>query len=189
MTRSARLGDRTRCPPMMRGSDIRVEECPGRWWLLHTKPRNEKALAQDLHDRGLNYFLPLVTAARRYGRRRVELLIPLFPGYLFLTCLSDDERFAALATSRVARMININDQACIRTELEQLRRVLTAGKKVDLYPSIKRGRCCRVMSGSLKGLEGVVTTRRNNGRIFLSVHTLGQSAIVDVDVGCLEPID
>ena len=94
---------------------------------------------------------------------------------------------AALTTSRVARMIKINDQACIRTELEQLRRVLTAGKKVDLYPSIKTGRRCRVTSGSLKGLEGVVTTRRNNGRIFLSIHAIGQSAIVDV--GCLEPID
>ena len=189
MTISARLSDRTRCPSMMRESDIRIEECPGCWWLLHTKPRNEKALARDLYDCGLNYFLPLVTAARRYGRRRVELLIPLFPGYLFLRCLSEDERFAALTTSRVVRMIEINDQACIRTELEQLRRVLTAGKKMDLYPSIKRGRRCRVMSGSLKGLEGVVTTRRNNGRIFLSVGALGQSAMVNIDVACLEPID
>ena len=157
--------------------------------MLHTKPRNEKALARDLYDRGLNYFLPLVAAARCYGRRRLEVLIPLFPSYLFLTCLSEGERFEALTTRRVVRMIEINDQACFRTELEQLRRVLTAGNKVDLYPSIKRGRLCRVMSGSLKGLEGVVTTRRNNGRIFLSVGTLGQSAMVNIDVVCLEPID
>ena len=174
---------------MMREPEFRIEDGPGCWWLLHTKPRNEKALARDLYDRGLNYFLPLVTATRRYGGRRVELLIPLFPGYLFLMCLSEGDRFAAVTTNRVARSIEINDQACIRSELGQLCRLLTTGKKVDLYPSIKRGRRCRIRSGSLKGIEGVVTTRRNNGRIFLSVQALGQSAIVNIDADCLELID
>jgi len=174
---------------MMRQPDTRIDEYSGRWWVLHTKPRQEKALARDLCHRGLDYFLPLTTATRRCGRRWARRLLPLFPGYLFCTCSTEEDRAEVLKTNRIARMLDVRDQICLKDELEQLRRVLTAGKQLDIFPSIKKGRCCRVIAGSLAGLEGIVTTRRNNGRVFLSVTTLGQSAIVDIDIGSLELID
>ena len=45
-------------------------EDPGRWWVLHTKPRAEKSLARRFVDRGTSFFLPLhEKQLRRSGRR------------------------------------------------------------------------------------------------------------------------
>ena len=142
----------------------------------------------DLYGFGIDYFLPLVRMPRRYGGRRVQIELPLFAGYVFVSCVSEDDRSRVLATKRIANMIRVVDQARVRTELEQVRQVVYSPHKVGLYPGIKRGRRFRVTGGCLKGLEGVVL-RRSTGRVFLDMAILGQSAIVDVDVMLLEPAD
>ncbi|MFQ5471811.1 MAG: transcription termination/antitermination protein NusG [Dehalococcoidia bacterium] len=174
---------------MMRTHHQPIGDLTGRWWLLHTKARNEKALAIQLCDFGLDYFLPLIRVPRCYGRRRVEAVMPLFPGYLFVACVTDEDRYRVLYTKRVANVIAVTEQQRLILELEQIRRALLTTKRAELYPGIKKGRRCRVTGGSLKGLEGVVSGRRATGRIFLDVTMLGQSAVVDIDVTLLEPID
>ena len=59
------------------------DEFAGPWWLVYTKPRNEKALAKDLGRMGIGCFLPLARVRRCYSGRRVEVRIPLFPSYMF----------------------------------------------------------------------------------------------------------
>ena len=156
--------------------------------MLHTKARNEKALAWDLFGFGIDYFLPLVRMPRRYGGRRVEIEMPLFAGYVFVACVSGEDRFRVLATKRIANMIPIVDQARVRSELERVRCAVYSPHKVGLYPGIKLGRRCRVTGGCLKGLEGVVVRRANTGRVFLDVAILGQSAMVEVDITLLVPV-
>ena len=66
---------------------------------MHTKSRQEKALAGDLADLGIGFFLPLASVKRRYGQRTFQIQIPLFPLYLFM-CGDEDQRYAALMTHR-----------------------------------------------------------------------------------------
>lgn len=174
---------------MMREADLPIADVDGRWWLLHTKPRNEKALASDLCDIGIDCFLPMLRQSRKYGRRRVEIDIPLFSGYVFASCVSENDRYRVLATKRIASIINIADQERIKKELEQVRQAIASPHKVGLFPGIRRGRRCRVVHGSLKGLDGVVVRRSGAGRIYLDVAMLGQSAVVDIDVAMLELAD
>jgi len=157
----------------------------GRWWLVHTKPRNEKALAGDLGRMGIGYFLPLARVKRRYSGRTVHAELPLFPGYLFL-CGGDDERYATLCTNRAANVIAVSDQDRLRADLMQVFRVTASDEPVDLYPGIRSGRRCRVIRGPLKGLEGVVIRRRDICRVYVAVEVLGQSAEVEIDVSLLE---
>src|SRR4051794_8853151 len=78
----------------------------GDWIVLHTKSRQEKALAQDLTARGVNCYLPLVNSVRFHGRRRSVIEEPLFPGYLFLRGRIDDA-FVADRTRRVANILKV----------------------------------------------------------------------------------
>lgn len=161
----------------------------GDWWVVHTKARAEKAVAAQLERRKVEHFLPLACVQRRYGARRAtEVSLPLFPGYLFL-CGGDTERLITLDTHRVARVIRVINQEGLKRELDQIYRTVTSGITVDLYPGIKRGRRCRVVAGSLKGIEGVVLRRRGVCRVFLAVEILGQSAEVELDPGLLEVIE
>jgi len=187
MTSTTSQIPRAACPPIMPESHSTIAGTAGRWCALHTKSRNDKALAWDLLRLELPYFLPMVRMTRSYGGRRAEAVLPLFPGYVFAAVESDQDRYRILNTHRVARIIDVVDQVQIRTELEQIRRAVMSPHAVDLYPGIKKGVRCRVIAGSLRGVEGVVLMRREMGRIFLDVTMLGQSAVVEIDAMLLEP--
>src|SRR2546425_6175157 len=93
----------------------------GCWWVLHTRPRAEKALARVLHERNFCFFLPLHRRAFRSGGRARESFLPLFPGYLFLLG-SDEARYAALTTNQVARVLVVDDQPRLHTDLSRIHR-------------------------------------------------------------------
>lgn len=160
----------------------------GRWWAVHTKSRQEKALAGDLGRLGVGCFLPLVRIRRRSTGRTVETQVPLFPGYLFI-CGSDEQRIAALRTQRIVRVLDVADQERLKEALRYIHRMVTSDQPVDLYPGIRPGRRCRIVSGPLRGIEGTVFRRRGVSRIYVAIDMLGQSAEAEIDAAALEMID
>ncbi|MDM8008519.1 MAG: transcription termination/antitermination NusG family protein [Phycisphaerae bacterium] len=175
-----RISDHTQANPL--------DAYCGRWWLVHTKSRNEKALASDLTAMRIGHFLPLIQTRHRHAGRISQTEIPLFPGYLFM-CGGDDERYATLLTHRAAAVINVVDQERLRRELCHVYLVTISQESVDLYPRLCRGRRCRIVRGSLAGLEGVVLRRRGSCRIYVGVEALGQSAELEIDPALLEAVD
>lgn len=160
----------------------------GRWCVLHTRSRNEKKVAEHLARRGIQHFLPLARYRRTYGGRTKEVSIPLFPGYVFL-CGGLEDRYEALRTNRVANVLEVASQEQLAHDLRQIERVVQSDKPVDLYPRLKKGARCRVIAGSLKGLEGVVLCRRGPWRVYVGVHFIGQSAELEIDSRMLEVLD
>ena len=100
-----------------------------------------------------------------------------------------DERYATLDTHCAVRVIDVVDQTGLQDDLRNVRRAMEGSEPIDLYPSIRRGRRCRVISGSLKGLEGVVLRRRDVCRVYAAVDILGQSVEVEIDPSLLEIIE
>ncbi len=164
-----------------------VRDDSDRWWVLHTRARNEKAIAAALSRDSIPHYLPLVQTERRYGKRRVLAEIPLFVGYLFLRG-AWRECEAAWKTKRVAKIIRVDNQDKLCGELKQVRQVVESGENVDLYPALKAGRRCRITSGSLHGIEGVVVRRHGVSRVYVAASFVGQSAVIEVDSACVEPI-
>ncbi|RMH27983.1 MAG: antitermination protein NusG [Planctomycetota bacterium] len=158
------------------------------WWVLHTKPRQEKALAQALAAAGVRVFLPAVRERKAYGHRRRVVHRPLFPSYLFMAG-SRDEAWFAEGTRRVARVIEPPDGPALASELESIRLALAAGADLDPYPYLKAGRRVRVRTGPFKGVEGVVDVRSRVDRLIITVNALGRSVALEVDAGVLEPAD
>lgn len=167
---------------------LAVETMLGRWWVLHTKARNEKALAADLEKVGVLTFLPLVKGRRTSRGRPKPTRIPLFSGYVFL-CGGPEARLAALRTNRIAKVLEVADQDRLRADLIQIQRVVESEEPVDLYPRLRRGARCRVVRGTLSGLEGTVLRRRGMWRVYVGVEFLGQSAELEIDPDLLDIID
>lgn len=165
-----------------------LETDSGRWWVLHTRSRHEKAVASVLEGRRIRHYLPLVRTERSYGRRRVDVDLPLFPSYLFL-CGGADACDVAWKSNKVAQILDVEDQEQIRRELHQIYRVVESGQPVDLYPSLREGRRCRIKSGPLRGVDGVVLQRRKRWRMYIAATLLGQSAMIEIDAANLEAVD
>ena len=54
-----------------------------RWYVVNTKPRNEKQSQNYLQEHGIETFLPLMETSQCNLRKKPRVLKPLFPNYLF----------------------------------------------------------------------------------------------------------
>jgi len=175
-------------PPILYPEVTCVSEIDGQWWVAHTKSRNEKALAWMLNRWEIPYFLPLREKVTKRKQRVFRALLPLFSGYVFF-CGSEDQRYRALTTNRIANVIEVSNQTKLIKELADIHRALDSGLPIDPHPYLKAGDRCRVMAGPLMGYEGIIVRKKNQTRILLQIDMLGQAAAVEIDTELLEALD
>jgi transcription antitermination factor NusG len=157
------------------------------WFALYTRHRHEKAVAQQLSERGLEAFLPLYKTAHRWKDRVKELFLPLFPNYVFVLA-SPGQRGTVLSTPGVHDFVRLSGVPAPipPAEIDAVRRVVHQSLNADPHPFLKTGDWVRVNSGPLKGLEGILIRKKNFYRLVLSVELLVKSISVEVDVADVE---
>ena len=175
-------------PPVIWPKEKSISDFEGQWWVVHTRSRNEKALAQDLISKDISYFLPMSWKVSRKSRRTTRSLLPLFNGYLFF-CGKENERVELLKTNRVAHLIEVDNQQKLLDELIQVNQALQSGAPLTPHNYIKKGQRCRVIAGPLMGMEGIVVRSNNAVRLVLQIDMLGQAASVEIDVDMIEVLD
>ncbi len=167
-----------------------LEAWPGRWFVAHTRSRNEKVLAQELGRLGIPHYLPLAQrmTRSRATRRISRSLIPVFPGYVFFNG-SDEQRYQALTTNRIANVLVVPNQQQLIAELKHVQLLLAGEDDFFVHEQLQVGEWGRITAGPLAGLEGMVTRRLNRLRLSMNVTILGQSISVEVDDAGVERID
>ncbi|UCE98671.1 MAG: UpxY family transcription antiterminator [Planctomycetota bacterium] len=175
-------------PSIIWPEEASIRDFSGLWWVAHTKSRNEKALARDLINKDISYFLPMSWKVRRQRGRKIRSLLPLFSGYLFF-CGDENQRLEALRTNRVANIIEVKDQEKLLSELLQIEYAIRAGAPLVPHKYIKAGRHCRVIAGPLADLQGIVVDTKSTTRLVLQIDMLGQATSVEIDADTIEVID
>ena len=166
-----------------------LTELSGTWWAAYTKPRFEKAFAWDLFSHGIGYFLPMREKIIFSGARKRRLMVPLFASYVFF-CGTEADRYTALTTNRLSQTIDVVDQDGLIKELTSIEKALLSKAIIDQYPRLPIGSRCRIVSGPMMGIEGVIIERKDaKARMVLEVTILGQGVVVEIDADLLEPID
>ena len=165
-------------------------ELPGKWFVAHTRSRNEKLLAAELAKLHIVNYLPLAQRVTRSSRtRRISRsLVPVFPGYVFFNG-TDEQRYAALRTNRIANVLPVVDQRQLVAELLQVHRLLVTTDEFSVAERLNVGDWGRVIAGPLAGLAGVVSWFSSRLRLSMNVTILGQSISVEVDSDNVERID
>jgi transcription antitermination factor NusG len=175
-------------PPTLHPAVGSIRELTGRWWVAHTRPRNEKAFAWDLHRDNVSYYLPMIRRTLFSGGRRRKSLVPLFASYVFING-DEQSRLLALQTNRICSLIPIDDQSQFQTELADIERVLRSDASVDPVPFAVVGKLVRVARGPFKGIIGRVIRRDEITRLVMSVSILAQGAEMDIDADVLEAME
>lgn len=158
------------------------------WWVLHTRARQEKAVARDLDSLKIKHFLPLVENVRYYGRRKQRVQLPLFPGYVFLHG-SVEQAWVLDRADRLAQIIEVHNQAQLDQEIAAIQQVLASGHELDPHPYLHAGMRVAVRSGPLKGVQGVIERKRGRNRLVLQIEVLGVGSSLEIDGSLLEPAE
>lgn len=150
------------------------------WWVLHTRPRQEKCLARQLLDHQIPFFLPLVPRKNRLRGRIITSQIPLFTSYVFLLG-SQQERIMALATHRVVMSLAVPNQANLWHDLRQIHRLIETGAPITAEDKLQAGMQVEIRSGPLMGLKGVILRTGSNRRFVVQVDFIQRGASVELD--------
>lgn len=170
---------------VLRAAAVAVDS---RWFILHTRSRQEKAIAATLHSMGVDHYLPLISKVQFYGRRKITVNAPLFPGYVFLFG-QRDQAFDADRTGRIAQIIDVVDQQQLEHELENIQLALSNEVQLDPFPYLREGIQVVVRAGPLRGVRGLIESRTKCHRLILQVNVLGQASSLEIDGSLLEPIE
>lgn len=157
-----------------------------RWHVASTRSRHERTVHEHLRARSIESYLPLCESLRHWHDRQKRILLPAFPGYIFVR-IPFAERVSVLTVPGITRLVTFGDAAATLAddELERLR-VALAIRKAEPHPYLASGTRVRVVSGPLRGVSGIV--QRGQGlRIILSVDCLCRSVAVELQESDLQP--
>lgn len=158
------------------------------WYAVYVVARHEKVVAKQLVRRSVESFLPLYHTVHYWKKRRAEVQLPLFPGYLFVR-IPAAKRLRVLEIPGVVHLVSSYGLpvAVPKEEIETLRTALQH-RRSEPYPYVTVGRRVRIQAGPLRGLEGVVQRQNSQTRIIVSVDFIQHSASVELrpeDIRCL----
>ena len=158
-----------------------------RWYAVYTCARHEKKIAEQFAQMSIERFLPVYETVHRWKDRRMRILLPLFPSYIFVR-ISLSEQLRVLQTPSVVRFVSFNGKPTplSEAEIDALQRGLKSGVHAEPHPYATAGRSVRVKAGPLCGLTGKLVRRKENYRIVISIDSIHRSIICEVS---LEDVD
>ncbi len=159
------------------------------WWAIYTRHQHEKSVEEMLTAKGFEVFLPLYESVRRWKDRKKLLSLPLFPCYVFVKG-GMDRRLPVLTTPGVYMILTRGEHVATipEGEIEAIRRTVEGPFRVEPHPFLRVGERVRVVRGSLEGVEGILTRKKNLYRLVLSVEMLAQSVAVEIDASDVVPV-
>jgi transcription antitermination factor NusG len=143
-----------------------------------------------LEQREIEHFLPLFGSERSWrGRSKVNLDLPLFPGYLFVRIHSAERGRVLSVPGALALVVGVGRQPATvaDTTISSLRSGL-AQRKVEPHPLLLKGQRARIRSGPFTGMEGVVVRVKCGMRVVLTLELVKQSIAIEVSEEDLEPL-
>lgn len=151
---------------------------PGRrWYAVQCLSNRETGAAAHLENQKFSVFLPRRRKTRRHARRIETVLVPFFPGYLFVTLdLSRDRWRSVNGTYGVASLVMQGDApAPVPTGVvEGLQQYCDDEGAIHWQDDVRPGQRVQIVDGALTELIGRLERLDSLGRVRVLLDILGR---------------
>jgi transcription antitermination factor NusG len=162
------------------------------WFVVWTEARAEKQVESRIARKGIESWLPTMRERRRWSDRWKDVVLPLFPGYLFARG-GQHELPRVLQTPGVMTVVkNAGRPATLSCEfIERLRNAIetqgAAPAPLEEQVSYAVDDEVVVQEGPLQGLRGVVQEVRGRRRLVLWIDGIGRAVGFNIDSALVAP--
>lgn len=169
-----------------------VEAGTKKWYLVYCKPRQEDVARTNLERQGFEPYLPMIRQPRRRLNRRVTVVEPMFPRYLFVHLDSRRDNWAPIrSTLGVTSLVRFGQYpAPVPDDL-----IAALKERDDEHgiqdlppPDYKHGDRLRVAEGIMMGYEGIFLARSGRDRVIVLLDIMGKQARVELGQDSIEPL-
>lgn len=153
------------------------------WYVLYTKSRAEKQVAERLQKLGLQTYLPTHRVLRQWSDRKKWVTVPLFNSYLFVYLNDDKEYMTTLQDRGAAWFVNFAGKpAIIREEdIAQLKQIVERDLPIESSDQVfEPGTKTYVQSGPMTGLEVEVVSLHNKEKVIVRINSLEQAIMINL---------
>jgi len=160
-----------------------------RWYTLYIKTKRENDAAALLEKAGINAFNPLCRIRKVIRGRKIDVIEPLFPCYIF-ACFDYDENYRMIKYTRSVKKIVGNDGKpwAVSDEIINLIRGRMDEGVVKIQPKpFVSGEEVLIKRGPFEGVTGIFEKElKGKDRVLIFLKTLEYQARIEVDRFLLE---
>ncbi|KQO33272.1 antitermination protein NusG [Flavobacterium sp. Leaf82] len=128
------------------------------WYVVYTKPKWEKKVAERLNEIGIECYCPLITQIKEWSDRKKKIEVPLFNSYVFVY-LEDVDRNSVFQISGLVRYLFwLGKPAIVREEeIHIIKTSLKAPNISDIsVTSIQVGDRIKLETGVFSNQDAIV---------------------------------
>lgn len=157
------------------------------WYLVHTKPRQERVALTNLERQGYECYLPYMRI-ERVRRRKAEIATePMFPRYLFVRLDSGDQgkSWAPIrSTLGVSHLVRFGSRAAkVDDALVDLLRQREQGMPTEAM--FHSGDSVVITEGPFAGIEAIYQTADPDCRALILLEILSKPVLMHIEPGVL----
>ena len=144
------------------------------WYVLYTKPKWEKKVAEQLTKNGIDCYCPTVVQVRQWSDRKKKVEVPLFNSYVFVQLSEADRNIVFNCPGVVRYLFWLGKPAIVKDdEIEVIKKWLNSGFDADIsIAKYKVGDTVNVESGPFLAQKAIVR-EVNNTNYILVLESLG----------------
>jgi len=155
------------------------------WYCARTKPKHEHIAAATLRKNlGLEAFLPRLRVERASRRGVVNSIEPLFPCYLFVRCVIEENLDEIKHTNGVSSLVKFGQNISVVEDsiIEELQDCFEADEPMTVEHHLTPGTEVSVAGGAFDGMRAhVLRNLPAKRRVQILLDILGQPTPVEVD--------
>ncbi len=128
------------------------------WYVVYTKPKWEKKVAEQLVQMGIDCYSPLVTQVRQWSDRKKKVEVPLFNSYVFVRLNEADRNLVFQSSGVVRYLFWLGKPAIVRDEeIDTIKKWLSVPDQYEIsVSSLQVGAKVVLESGPFKSQQAIV---------------------------------
>jgi transcriptional antiterminator RfaH len=151
------------------------------WYVMYTKPRHEKRVADKFSEQGIECFLPLEKKLRIWHDRRKLVDTPLFPSYVFVYLKDTETYFAGLNVQGVWNYVRSGKEVARvdNAVIENIRRATISGRELEIVSfQFEPGQKLIIKDGPFTGMMCEMVQFKGKDKILVRVDLLQRSLLI-----------
>ncbi|MEC9274136.1 MAG: UpxY family transcription antiterminator [Candidatus Neomarinimicrobiota bacterium] len=157
------------------------------WIAVYTKSRHEQIVVNELSKKNIESYCPMFKERRQWSDRKKWVHFPLFRSYVFAN-IEIKENIYVLQTIGVNKIVKFQEKISIIPDqvIDNIKNIIEGGYNVEQADYFIKGDEVCVVSGPLKGLDGVVLDSRGTNKVIIKIEAIQQAFSVEISSGLLK---
>jgi len=156
------------------------------WYAIHSKPRQEERALENLQRQGFEAWLPLMEVEKVLRSKLMHVIEPMFSRYLFIRLDTEQTNWSPIrSTLGVSKLVSFGNRPAVVSD--DLIVALKNLPKQETQRLIQPGQQVKIVSGPLRGLEGIYQQSDGEMRAMVLIELLNKQHRIVTDMQDLRP--